>query len=91
MPETKMKSKLLLWALLAALGAALAPSMAFAGASYVNPDGSYPSYDAFIRNLDGTPCGITCSARLAQERQQAATAQSRSGYYAIAPEHYRGE
>ncbi len=28
---------------------------------YQSPDGSYPSYSDFIRDLRGTPCGIECT------------------------------
>lgn len=38
------------------------------GGSYVNPDGSYPSYEAFSRDLNGTPCGIACTHQLAVDR-----------------------
>lgn len=27
---------------------------------YQNPDGSYPSLSNFVRDLNGTPCGIEC-------------------------------
>ncbi|QXX76575.1 hypothetical protein [Methylovirgula sp. HY1] len=36
-----------------------APSEA-AASSYQNSDGSYRSYSDFVRDLNGTPCGITC-------------------------------
>ncbi len=29
--------------------------------AYQNPDGSYPSEADFIRDLRGTPCGVTCT------------------------------
>lgn len=85
-----MRSKLLLCAMACSLGAAAAPSMAAAasavasapqpasGGSYVNADGSYPSYQAFIRELDGVPCGIECTR----------SAEQRSGYFAPAPQHF---
>jgi hypothetical protein len=31
--------------------------------AYQNPDGSYPSYTDFYRDLEGTPCGIRCTQR----------------------------
>ncbi len=84
-----MRSKLLLWAIACSLAAAAAPSMAAAaspvgpapqsGGSYVNADGSYPSYQAFIRELDGVPCGIECTR----------SAEQRSGYFALAPQHVK--
>ncbi|MGB8278788.1 MAG: hypothetical protein WCF20_12775 [Methylovirgula sp.] len=82
-----MRSKLLLCAMAYSLGAAAAPSMAAAasavapapqpasGGSYVNADGSYPSYQAFIRELDGVPCGIECTRSI----------EERSGYFGLAP------
>ncbi len=30
---------------------------------YQNPDGSYPSYNDFNRDLNGIPCGIRCTQR----------------------------
>ncbi|MGB9187454.1 MAG: hypothetical protein ACLQLT_02320 [Methylovirgula sp.] len=41
----------------------------------MNADGSYPSYQAFIRELDGVPCGIECTRSI----------EERSGYFGLAP------
>ncbi|WP_020174631.1 hypothetical protein [Methyloferula stellata] len=40
-----------------------APDIRFLGSSYQEPDGTYDSLSDFTRDVNGTPCGIECSAR----------------------------
>jgi len=41
-----------------------APGIRFSpGSAYQEPDGTYDSLADFTRDLNGTPCGIECSAR----------------------------
>ncbi|MHB8885091.1 MAG: hypothetical protein ACYC5H_08370 [Methylovirgula sp.] len=42
--------------------------VAVAASSYQNSDGTYRSYSDFVRDLNGTPCGITCTYDAAQTR-----------------------
>lgn len=50
---------------------------------YQNPDGSYPSLGNFVRDLNGTPCGIECEKEADQrwELRPAQGGHSRRDYY----------
>jgi len=53
---------------------------------YQNPDGSYPSLGNFVRDLNGTPCGIECEKdadrRWGLRPARGASRQDYYGYYA---------
>jgi len=53
---------------------------------YQNPDGSYPSLGNFVRDLNGTPCGIECEKEADQRwglhpAQRAPSHRDYYGYY----------
>jgi hypothetical protein len=68
-----------------ALAAAGIIMFAFAGITssaraldlYQNPDGTYPSLSNFTRDIEGTPCGIECTAEAHHRWGVASQAEAR--------------
>jgi hypothetical protein len=44
----------------------VSPSLVLQTSSYKEPDGTYESYSGYIRDVNGTPCGVECSRPWAQ-------------------------
>lgn len=45
---------------------AVSPGLFVQTSSYQDPDGTYESYAGYIRDVNGTPCGLECSRPWAQ-------------------------
>jgi hypothetical protein len=44
----------------------VSPGLVLQTSSYKEPDGTYESYSDYIRDVNGTPCGVECSRPWAQ-------------------------